>query len=79
MNETAKEFLKSYLEAHPNCKYDEVMVEFAKLHVLAALNVASEEAYVVYVSNPKFSDLNHQTAVVNKDSILYSYPLENIK
>ena len=38
---TAKEFLKTYLKNNPNCTYDLVMIEFAKLHVEAALKAAS--------------------------------------
>ena len=54
-------------------KYDalEAMIEFAKLHVEAALKEASEEAYVEV--------LDYNDYEVNKQSILDAYPLENIK
>jgi len=48
------------------------MIEFAKLHVEAALKAASKEAYTKDVP---FSD----DVEVDSNSILNSYPLENIK
>ncbi len=49
------------------------MIEFAKLHVEAALQEASERAY--------FRDSNEFifTPEQNKQAILNSYPLTNIK
>ena len=49
------------------------MIEFAKLHVEAALKEASEKAY--------YRDTNGfiETSSENKQSILNSYPLTNIK
>ena len=49
------------------------MVEFAKLHVEAALLSASEEATIRNI--PGIGNFKE----VNKDSILNTYPLENIK
>jgi len=54
------------------------MIEFAKLHVEAALKAAAEKAYI---------DNNHQQGCsfdsddfeVNKESILNAYPLDLIK
>ena len=56
-------------------KYDalEAMIEFAKLHVEAALKKASEDTDVIYRGHC-FGDY-----IVDKNSILKSYPLENIK
>lgn len=48
------------------------MIEFAKMHVEAALKAASENADMKDV--PYTDDIE-----VDKDSILYSYPLANIK
>lgn len=51
------------------------MIEFAKLHVEAALKAASEQAEVT--NKPKFpGDVNW---VVDMDSVLSSYPLKNIE
>jgi len=47
-------------------------IEFAKLHVEAALKAASEDAHTKDV--PYTDDVE-----VDKDSILNAYPLENIK
>ncbi len=51
------------------------LIEFAKLHVEAALQAASENATTV--NKPKFKgDINY---VVDEDSILNAYLIENIK
>ena len=47
------------------------MIEFAKLHVEAALQAASKNAEV--------NVTNYHNYEVDDDSILNSYPLENIK
>ena len=51
----------------------EAMIEFAKLHVEAALKEAEKET-IKYVSKT-IIELN----MYNKNSILNAYPLENIK
>lgn len=74
-----------------------IMVEFAKLHVEAALKAASEKAFWDKETRETwFGDMNRDDCdfqstdgdgvpyelhkvVINKDSILNSYPLENIK
>ena len=56
----------------------EAMIEFAKMHVQEALRLASVEAEVEHeLSNPY--DSNSEYTIVNKESILNAYPLENIK
>ena len=47
------------------------MIEFAKLHVEAALKEANRKVIVTYYYDEGIR--------VNKDSILNAYPLENIK
>lgn len=54
------------------------MVEFAKLHVQAALKVASENVKVDIEIEDSFFQTN-VIKIVKKDSILNSYPLTNIK
>jgi hypothetical protein len=49
------------------------MIEFAKLHREAILKEASENADTIYRGD-SFGDY-----IVDKDSILNAYPLENIK
>lgn len=69
---TAEEFAKKH---HPMKTYPadwKMMIEFAKLHVEAALKKASEDAHTRDV--PYTDDIE-----VDKDSILKSYPLDNIK
>ena len=56
----------------------DMLIEFAKMHVQEALRLASVEAEVEHeLSNPY--DPNSEYQIVNKDSILNAYSLENIK
>ena len=50
---------------------ERIMIEFAKLHVEAALKEASEKAEI--------EDLSYDDRIVNVKSILNAYSLENIK
>ena len=77
---------KIYLELHVTGRvngteqnYPEMMIEFAKLHVEAALKKASEEAKTFDVYNESCGDLECKVTFIKKDSILNSYSLENIK
>ena len=82
---TSEEFLKNFNEEENNIDklyYDsyvkKAMIRFAKMHVQEALRLASVEAEVEHeLSNPY--DPNSEYQIVNKDSILNAYPLENIK
>ena len=68
---TAEEWLKHFEEnAYPSTSISECMIEFAKLHVEAALKEASEKSIKKegQITDRKLSE-----------SILNSYPLENIK
>ena len=69
---------KIYLELHVTGRvngteqnYPEMMIEFAKLHVIEALKEASEKAEI--------EDLSYDDRIVNVKSILNAYSLENIK
>lgn len=77
---TAEEFLKQF-ELGNTGKIDiedseEAIIEFAKLHVEAALKEASNKSYTEIVHTGR--QFGTQTRV-NKNSILNAYPLENIK
>lgn len=71
----------------PNNKVPLVMIEFAKLHVEAALKVAflnsemrvSENDTNEYPSFTNNYDDGYVTITVNADSILNAYPLDKIK
>jgi hypothetical protein len=89
---TAEEFIEQYLRGDRvhddiNKVVDEeeaieAMIEFAKLHVEAALKEASDNAeadYTYEVFGGEFYDQPIYRYFVKKDSILNSYPLENIK
>jgi len=72
---TAEEFFTSVVGENPdefNSYIKECMVEFAKMHVEAALKEASENAETKDV--PYTDDIE-----VDKVSILKAYPLDNIK
>ncbi len=51
---------------------EEIMIEFTKLHVEQALKIASEKAEV-------YADEGGYSEFVDEQSILNSYPLENIE
>jgi len=84
---TAEEFLKENYKVKVGVTIEEVMIEFAKMHVQEALKQASEKAYEEYIDlNTKeifdYTDVMVDDGVgvnINKDSILNAYPLENIK
>lgn len=76
---TVKEFLSSKKwDPQDSLKerYYKSMIEFAKLHVKAALKEASEKATV---NINGFIQEYDENCCVDKDSILNAYPLENIK
>lgn len=85
---TAKAFLES-LDIEGSSRRCKAMIEFAKMHVEAALKAANENAYAQSSSsNITSKDWNGRQGLicvhlgivsVNKDSILNSYPLSNIK
>ena len=64
----------------------DMLIEFAKMHVQESLKQASEKAFIEYIdlnTDEIFDYTDVMTdddvgANVNKDSILNSYPLENI-
>jgi len=74
---TAKEFVLNENDGYlagdysPNEVYH-LMIEFAKLHVQAALQEASEKASV-------YADEGGYSEFVDENSILNSYPESNIK
>ena len=81
---TAEEFLKNFNEEENNIDklyYDsyvkKAMIKFAKMHVQEALRLASIEAEVEHELSDPY-DPNSEYQIVNKDSILNAYPLENI-
>ena len=51
------------------------MIEFAKLHVMAALKAADDNADVTVID----VDMTGSIWGVDSDTILNAYPLENIK
>lgn len=77
---TAEEYLANTgaLDAdNVNKNVTETMIEFAKIHVEAALNEIYEKAEIeTHYPNPYTSESYER---VNRQSILNAYPLTNIK
>ena len=69
---TAKELFDKMISENDEVTSTEMMIEFAKMHVEAALKTAANEATTKFI---KFTDDEE----VDKDSILTAYPLTNIK
>ena len=60
--------------------FKQCLLEFAKKHVQAALNAASEKASVTPIDHEEIAEGSFRPIWgVDDDSILTSYPLENIK
>ena len=84
---TAEEFLSKNIDyvLEKDCKEDVeyAMIEFAKLHVQAALKEASEKALMKDMNEDcHFEDEDGNFPdmyVIDRDSILNSYPLDKIK
>lgn len=56
---------------------ENLMIEFAKIHVKAALEAASKKAETYY--EPHWSGEQEGSTYIDKQSILNAYPDENIK
>lgn len=80
---------KDFRLSESGLNVSDVMIEFAKLHVEAALKAASKSSKVrkdTYVMGngttevaQMFNYSNGTSHYVDQDSILSSYPMENIK
>lgn len=82
---TAEEFVKEFRKTNPIADAESIehwmaqhCIEFAKLHVEAALKSASKQAKTKE-DIAIFAEGSYKIQVVDKDSILNAYPLENIK
>jgi hypothetical protein len=65
---------------HEKKVIDEMLVEFAKLHVEAALKAANEKATVTPIDHEEISEGSFRPIWdVDGNSILNAYPLTNIK
>ena len=70
---TVEEFYKQTTGCVMNHKDIKIaMIEFAKLHVEAALKIASEEAKTFDVYNESCGDLECKVTFIKKDSIINS-------
>jgi hypothetical protein len=86
---TAEEFLNQQQETVSHFEFDirDVMIEFAKLHVTAALKATSDNVEVTTVGDGSSSfSINGEplfsvngSPLFSTTSIINSYPLENIE
>ena len=77
---TASEFYKQTTGCVINhIDIKNAMIEFAKMHVEAALKDASENFKMKIKENVHELHMNDDWMEVDKNSILNAYPLENIK
>jgi len=85
---TALKYMQSKIEAEEAGSTRLMLIEFAKMHVEKALKEASEKATLLTdgeesnISRYIVEEGNHYSETeidVSKDSIINSYPLENIK
>jgi hypothetical protein len=75
MKETAEEYLRNYVGNNIIAYGDitHIMIEFAKLHVEAALKAAVINGELTHI---KYTENDY---CIDEKSIINSYPLENIK
>ena len=75
---TAEEFYTNFVIKHKSDgKTLDLMIEFARLHVEAALKEARKKAIIKYEYSGNVGEYCDQ--VIDASSILNSYPLTNIK
>ena len=68
----AKQLFDKMLEENEECTSTEMMIEFAKMHVEAALKAA--------LNSVEYADGNDSAVDdIDEESILNSYPLSNIE
>lgn len=77
---TAEEFMLDTLESMDQQEVERAMIEFAKMHVEAALKAADEQARVTTVDHEEISEGSFRPVWgVDSDSILKAYSLDNIQ
>ena len=86
---TAEEYINKWItKPLDGNDIENLMIEFAKLHVTEALKEASENVNLKESSSEETNTNNispfitaddNTIWIINKDSILNAYPLENIK
>jgi len=76
---TAEEFIVNNLNSFDWKEVKFAMIEFAKLHVKAALQAATEEATIDDIGSISPYGDWMPCNIVNKESIINSYPDKNIK
>lgn len=79
---TAKEFLKEenlnkVFESKPNNYLETILIEFAKIHCKAQAEAICENVKTK-TQKAIFVEGSWNETIVDKDSILTAYPLENI-
>ena len=75
---TAKDLFNKMLEENDECTSSEMMIAFAKLHVEEALKQASEKAEIETIYDNPFNPSMGSHEIVDKNSILDAYSLDEI-
>lgn len=81
---SAKDWIKYYWidDKNRDKSNEDLLIEFTKLHVKAALKLASEKAKQIedpYSYTGNTGSEYPADYIIDKDSILNAYPLKNIK
>jgi hypothetical protein len=76
---TAEELFYEMLEENDECTSTEMMVEFAQRHVTEALKQAAAKAELATEWENPFNPSMGSFEVVDTESILSAYTLDNIK
>ena len=75
----ATDLIIKYMDKNPYKTIEEIMIEFAKLHVTEALRQASEKLTMKIKEDVQELDMNDDWMEVDKKSILNAYNLDEIK
>ena len=75
----ATDLIIKYMDKNPYKTIEEIMIEFAKLHVTEALKQASEKVTMKIKEDVQELDMNDDWTEVDKKSILNAYSLDEIK
>lgn len=84
---TAKQMLINSVDSHKyGADVEEAMIEFARLHVQAALEVAQNNIGLIKTTSEELNSKEYQPFITDEEgnlwtinSILNAYPLTNIK
>lgn len=77
---TALDFLRKHeLGLYNEESIAKIMIEFTRIHCVIQAKVISENVKTFDIYNESTGDVECKTTLVNKDSILNAYSLDNVK